>query len=50
MSSMQEENKVSRDYINFQTKNSEMKYKTYKNKLTAILKKAKKDHHNTKLK
>lgn len=39
-------NNLYRDYITQRTKNAEMKYKVYKNKLVVILRKAKKDYYN----
>lgn len=38
-------NKLYRDYVKYQTKDHEIKYKKYKNKLTTILRKAEKDYY-----
>ena len=42
-------NKLYRDFIKFRTKKAELQYKAYKNKLTIILRQAKKDYYNKKL-
>lgn len=39
-------NKLYRDFIKFRTKNAEKQYKLYKNKLTTIMRQAKKDYYN----
>lgn len=39
-----------KDFVRSRTQSSEKKYKSYKNKLTSILRKAKMDFYNKKLK
>lgn len=42
-------NKLYRDFIKFRTKTAEKQYKVYKNKLTVIMRQAKKDYYNKRL-
>ncbi len=42
-------NKLHRNFIKFRTKASEKQYKVYKNKLTVILRQAKRDYYNKRL-
>uniref|UniRef100_A0A8C6MEW6 Reverse transcriptase domain-containing protein n=1 Tax=Nothobranchius furzeri TaxID=105023 RepID=A0A8C6MEW6_NOTFU len=50
LKSCKRKNKLYRDFVRYRTKATEMKYKIYKNKLTSLIRQAKKDHYNLRLK
>ena len=45
LKSCKKKNKLNRDFVKYRTVNAEKKYKAYKNKLTTIMRRAKKDNY-----